>query len=104
MQEFSIIEKVMAENFRDAEYEMPRENLLENIHTEPFPEFHYPLLMEGWAKLAVLLEDLREKGPVQPGWPNYSKIGKEMYHCHLARKWVACRTGNPSRAWFAVHV
>ena len=40
--------------------------------------------------LAALLEDLREKGPVQPGWPNYSRIGKEMYHCHLARKWVAC--------------
>jgi hypothetical protein len=40
--------------------------------------------------LAALLEYLREKGPVQPGWPNYSRIGKEMYHCHLARKWVAC--------------
>ena len=40
--------------------------------------------------LAALLEDLREKVPVQPGWPNYSRIGKEMYHCHLARKWVAC--------------
>ena len=40
--------------------------------------------------LAALLEDLREKGPVQPGWPNYSRIGKEMYHCHLAWKWVAC--------------
>ena len=40
--------------------------------------------------LAALLEDLREKGPVQPGWPNYSRIGKERYHCHLARKWVAC--------------
>jgi len=36
--------------------------------------------------LAALPEDLREKGPVQPGWPNYSGIGKEMYHCHLARK------------------
>ena len=41
-------------------------------------------------KLEALVDDLREKGPVQPGWPNYSKIGKEKYHCHLARKWVAC--------------
>jgi mRNA-degrading endonuclease YafQ of YafQ-DinJ toxin-antitoxin module len=41
-------------------------------------------------KLAALLEDLREKGPVQPGWPNYSRIGKGIYHCHLALKWVAC--------------
>jgi len=24
--------------------------------------------------LAALVEDLREKGPVQPDWPNYSKI------------------------------
>lgn len=41
-------------------------------------------------KLAVLIDDLREKGPVQSGWPNYSKLGKNEYHCHLARKWVAC--------------
>ena len=41
-------------------------------------------------KLAVLIDDLREKGPIQSGWPNYSKIGKDKYHCHLARKWVAC--------------
>ena len=40
--------------------------------------------------LTALLEDLREKGPVQPGWPNYSRIGKEMYHCHFAWKWLAC--------------
>jgi mRNA-degrading endonuclease RelE of RelBE toxin-antitoxin system len=40
--------------------------------------------------LAALLEDLRENGPVQPDWPNYRRIGKKMYHCHLARKWVAC--------------
>jgi hypothetical protein len=41
-------------------------------------------------KLAALVDDLREKGPIQPGWPNYSKIGKEKYHCHLTRRWVAC--------------
>jgi hypothetical protein len=40
--------------------------------------------------LAALPEDLRAKGLVQPGWPNYSRIGKEMYHCHLARKGVVC--------------
>jgi len=40
--------------------------------------------------LAALVEDLREKGPVQPEWPNYSKIGKERFHCHLTRNWVAC--------------
>jgi mRNA-degrading endonuclease RelE of RelBE toxin-antitoxin system len=41
-------------------------------------------------KLAALIDDLRDKGPVQAGWPNYSKIGKDRYHCHLSRKWVAC--------------
>lgn len=39
--------------------------------------------------LVALIEDLRDNGPVQPGWPNYSKIGKDSYHCHFARKWVA---------------
>jgi len=37
-----------------------------------------------------LLADLTEKGPVQPAWPNYSKLGKDRYHCHLAYRWVAC--------------
>ena len=41
-------------------------------------------------KMANLVEDLRDKGPVQTGWPNYSRIGKNEYHCHLSRKWVAC--------------
>lgn len=41
-------------------------------------------------KLAALIDDLKDKGPVQAGWPNYSKLGKDRYHCHLSRKWVAC--------------
>lgn len=41
-------------------------------------------------KLANLVEDLRDKGPLQTGWPNFSRIGKNEYHCHLSRKWVAC--------------
>jgi len=41
-------------------------------------------------KLAALIDGLRDKGPVQAGWPNYSKIGKDRHHCHLSRKWVAC--------------
>ena len=42
------------------------------------------------AKLAILLDDLRDKGPVLPSWPNFSGIGKGLYHCHLGHKWVAC--------------
>jgi len=41
-------------------------------------------------RLALLVDDLTEAGPVQPGWPNYSKLSTVEYHCHLSRKWVAC--------------
>lgn len=40
--------------------------------------------------LAVLIEKLKESGPVQPEFHNYGKLGKNVYHCHLSRKWVAC--------------
>lgn len=41
-------------------------------------------------KLALLLENLADTGPVQPMWPNYSKLSKTQYHCHLSHRWVAC--------------
>ena len=41
-------------------------------------------------RMANLVEDLREKGPIQGTWPNFSRIGKNEYHCHLSRKWVVC--------------
>jgi hypothetical protein len=40
--------------------------------------------------LQLLILDLQQDGPVQPRWPNYSKLGKTAYHCHLSYKWVAC--------------
>lgn len=39
---------------------------------------------------ALLLEDIAENGPVQPAYRNYSKIGKDKYHCHLSYRYVAC--------------
>ena len=39
MQKISIIEKVPAQDLRDAEDEMPVGNLLEHMCTEPLPEF-----------------------------------------------------------------
>lgn len=33
---------------------------------------------------------LETNGPEQPSFMNYSKLGADMYHCHLSRKWVAC--------------
>ena len=41
-------------------------------------------------KLALLIDDLAANGPMQPLWPNYSKLSATEYHCHLSRKWVAC--------------
>lgn len=40
--------------------------------------------------LGNLVDDLRDKGPYQPNWPNYSKLSSTTYHCHLSYKWVAC--------------
>lgn len=36
-----------------------------------------------------LLRDI-EYGPVQPDYKNYSKLGKDKFHCHLSYHWVAC--------------
>jgi mRNA-degrading endonuclease RelE of RelBE toxin-antitoxin system len=41
-------------------------------------------------KFAALVVDLEADGPIQPSWPNYSKLGDNDYHCHLSYKWVAC--------------
>ncbi len=40
--------------------------------------------------LVMLLEDIAQYGPVQPKYQNFSKIGKNKYHCHLSYHWVAC--------------
>jgi hypothetical protein len=37
-----------------------------------------------------LVNDIRETGPVRPEYHNYSKLGENTYHCHLAYSWVAC--------------
>ena len=36
------------------------------------------------------INDIKASGPVQPGYHNYSKLGENTYHCHLAYRWVAC--------------
>jgi len=40
--------------------------------------------------LARLVKDLKESGPVQRQWLNYSKLGGNKHHCHLSYHWVAC--------------
>ena len=41
-------------------------------------------------KLNLLLKDLRDLGPILSNWPNYSKLERNKYHCHLDYHWVAC--------------
>ncbi len=47
-----------------------------------------PLIVQD--TFAELVDDLREKGPIQSHWPNYSKLSKNSYHCHLKYRYVAC--------------
>ena len=41
-------------------------------------------------KMAILALDLRDSGPEQPNWLNYSQLNTTKYHCHLGTSWVAC--------------
>ncbi len=41
-------------------------------------------------RLGDLIDDLRDNGPIQPSWPNYSRLTDTTYHCHLSYRWVAC--------------
>jgi mRNA-degrading endonuclease RelE of RelBE toxin-antitoxin system len=36
----------------------------------------------------TLLRDLSLDGPIQPEWPNYSKLTHGRYHCHLNYSFV----------------
>lgn len=38
----------------------------------------------------TLIEDIKQKGPIQKEWRNFSSLGGNRYHCHLNYSWVAC--------------
>ena len=40
--------------------------------------------------MVLLIQDLRDMGPLRAEWPNYSTLGPNEYHCHLTHKWIAC--------------
>jgi len=40
----------------------------------------------------LLVEDLRQNGPIRRNWRNFSKLGGNEYHCHLTYSYVACWT------------
>ena len=35
-------------------------------------------------KFFALIADLEDMGPERHNWPNYSKLSKDEYHCHLS--------------------
>lgn len=36
-------------------------------------------------KLAVLLQDIENYGPIRGNWQNYSPLGADWHHCHLRK-------------------
>ena len=58
-----------------------KKRILKNIQRMPAPIQR---------KMANLVEDLRDKGPFRKDWPNYSKLSRNQYHCHLSHRWIAC--------------
>ena len=53
--------KIPEQDFRDAEDDMSVGNLPEHVGTEPFPEFHHPLLMAGGAEMTALAGEGQKK-------------------------------------------
>lgn len=41
------------------------------------------------ARFKALLQQLETAGPILPGWPHFSGLGHDRYHCHLSYHWVA---------------
>lgn len=41
-------------------------------------------------RFTALAEQLRDCGPMASDWNNFSKLGKNRYHCHLTYSYVAC--------------
>ncbi len=42
-----------------------------------------PAMVE--AAFQTLLAELELSGPVRPNWANYSKLGPDLYHCHIRK-------------------
>ena len=41
-------------------------------------------------RFQTLVDQLARYGPIAHKWPNYSKLEKNKYHCHLKYHYVAC--------------
>jgi len=35
--------------------------------------------------VALLISEIEQEGPIRGNWPNFSKLEKGIYHCHLKK-------------------
>ena len=59
-EKFSIIQKVTAKDFGDAEDEMTMGHLFQDIHAEPLTEFHHALLVTGRAEMPSFTRECQQ--------------------------------------------
>jgi hypothetical protein len=63
------------------------------------------LSIDALKKLVVLIEELK-RGPEQPAWPNYGKLHKDEYHCHIKKgrpTYVVCWAVNKKSKFIEVY-
>ena len=53
--------------------------------------------------LFLLIADLQADGPIQKTWHNFSRLGKDQYHCHLTYRYVACWTSRKGEITIEVY-
>lgn len=39
-------------------------------------------------RLQALLSEIEQLGPVRVSWRNFSRLGKDIFHCHLTYRYV----------------
>lgn len=54
-------------------------------------------------RLGILVKQLASQGPIAHNWPNYGKLGKNRYHCHLKYGYVACWTNEDNSIQIEVY-
>ena len=40
-------------------------------------------------KIRALVSEMEKVGAIQVHWQNYSKLGRDIHHCHLTYRYVA---------------
>ncbi len=78
---------------------MPVGNLLEHLGTEPFPEFHHPLLMAGGTEMRALVGEGQKIFKVTIPALHLGKAVLHVYEPTSGDNVKASRLDHVSRAW-----